>query len=66
MTHEEKVMMVARAICAESCAFLGEPPCWDIGDGLSPHCDEPGCDALARAVVCAINLSDKIGSEGKP
>lgn len=45
---------IARAICAEKCAFMGEPPCWQIGDGLSPDCDEPGCHALACAAFAAL------------
>jgi hypothetical protein len=54
----ERYMRVARAICAEKCAFKGEMPCWQIGDGLSPNCDEPGCYSLAVAVVSEILDSD--------
>ena len=50
MTDLEKM---ARAICRETCAFMGEPPCFEIGDGLSPNCDEPGCLALAAAALDA-------------
>ena len=47
---------IARAICAESCAFLGEQPCWKA-DGEpwpNPNCDEPGCHALADAAYAVI------------
>ncbi len=53
-TEEDDRM--ARAICQERCAFMGEPACWqlDADDGgpypwPNEHCDEPGCMALARA-----------------
>lgn len=58
---------IAKAICTETCAFKGEPPCWSIhtdrpdGEGKypamewpNPYCDEPGCHALAEAVIAAI------------
>ena len=46
---------LAQAICREKCAFYGEPPCWRIApeDWPNPHCDEPGCDALAAAARAA-------------
>lgn len=54
---EDMIEKVARAICAENCAFYGEPPCWalDDMDGLSPDCDEPGCRALAVAALAAMS-----------
>lgn len=51
MTREELREKVARAICREQCAFYGEPPCWEVGKGLSPQCDEPGCAAIADAAI---------------
>ena len=61
MSDTDTIVRVARAICRERCAFLGEPPCFDpqfkdeADDlGLSPHCDDPGCEALAKAAVAAI------------
>jgi hypothetical protein len=49
------VEAVHRAICRESCAFRGEPPCWAIeGDWPNTDCDEPGCWSLAMAAVFAI------------
>jgi len=57
MTEDDRIDKAARAICAEKCAFMGEPPCWQIGDGLSPDCDEPGCLALAEAAVAAARLT---------
>lgn len=41
----------ARRTCQEKCAMYGEPPCWLGSDGVWPNheCDEPGCDALAKA-----------------
>jgi hypothetical protein len=45
----------ARAICAETCAFMGEPPCWNTGGWPNPECDEPGCFALARAALAALD-----------
>lgn len=49
----EMIERVAKAICREQCAFMGEPPCWQA-DGLSPDCDEPGCLALAEAAIVAM------------
>lgn len=48
---------VARAICAETCAHYGEPPCWRIvpDQWPNPNCDEPGCGALAAAAIGAMN-----------
>ena len=58
---------IARAICREKCAFLGEPPCWDRtyfpGEPWpNPDCDEPGCMALATAAAAAIRTPED--SEG--
>ena len=45
----------ARAICRETCAFKGEPPCFEISGEWPPStCDEPGCGALAMAAVSAL------------
>ncbi|MCA3704230.1 MAG: hypothetical protein INF12_14505 [Methylobacterium sp.] len=44
---------IAKAVCAETCAFKGEPPCHSF-DGLKfppDTCDEPGCEAIAMAVA---------------
>lgn len=56
---ERDVDRIARAICQEKCAFLGEPPCWDrtyfSGEPWpNPDCDEPGCMAIAEAVAAAL------------
>lgn len=55
------VERVAKAICRETCAFMGELACWQItddhGDKLlwPPElCSEPGCEALAMAAVAAL------------
>ncbi len=52
---------IARSICLETCAFKGEPPCWDNAFADEPFppptCDEPGCVALARAAYTAMALS---------
>jgi hypothetical protein len=50
------VEKVARAICAEKCAFMGEPPCHTVMDGTEfswppETCCEPGCIAEARAAL---------------
>ena len=51
---------IARAICREECAFYGEPPCFEMDDdGVpcpwpNPHCDGPGCFALAQAVAAEL------------
>ena len=50
---------MARALCQERCAFMGEPPCWEVApdDWPNPHCDEPGCQALAAAALaCACEI----------
>lgn len=47
---------IARALCSEKCAFMGEPPCWQ-GDGAAwpnPACDDPGCHSEAAAVEAAV------------
>ena len=49
----KKIDDVARAICAENCAFYGEPPCHNIGEWPNTNCDEPGCMALAKAAFMA-------------
>jgi hypothetical protein len=54
MTQPKEAEAVARALCAERCAFYGDPPCWqvcqkdwDCGDQRN----DVGCMALARAVL---------------
>lgn len=48
------VNSIAKAICRETCAFLGEPPCWKVeGQWPNPNCNDPGCQALAQA-ACSI------------
>jgi hypothetical protein len=56
MTRDE---IAARAICAEQCAFMGEPPCWRIAPDEWPNlqCDEPGCMALGRAVLAELDAA---------
>lgn len=52
MTDLRKLLdEAARRTCQEKCAMYGEPPCWLGSDGVWPNheCDEPGCDALAKA-----------------
>jgi hypothetical protein len=44
-----------RAICRERCAYMGEPPCWEVGAWPNEECDEPGCAALAEAAIAAWN-----------
>lgn len=51
--------IAAREICRETCAYRGEPPCWDErhfpgAPWPNPECDEPGCDALGRAVAAIL------------
>jgi hypothetical protein len=52
---------VARALCQEKCAFLGEPPCWGLDPAeyvIEPWnpdiCDEPGCGALADVAIAIV------------
>ena len=60
---------MARAICAEQCAFMGEPPCWRLTDDETGEplpwppegCDEPGCMALAEAAAAAIRAMPEPG-----
>jgi hypothetical protein len=63
----EEVRNVAKAICAETCAHMGEPPCWSVrgdqGEELSwppEKCDEPGCIALAQAAFAAAQPSERM------
>lgn len=58
---DAKTEKVARAICAETCAFMGEPACWQLSDDQGKplpwpniNCDEPGCIALAKAACAAL------------
>lgn len=57
----DKTDTIARAICQEQCAHYGEPPCWKVYDEAwpNPTCDEPGCMALAEAVVAAMEKADE-------
>lgn len=49
---DDLTMRVARAICRETCAFMGEPPCFDLPGEWPPEiCSEPGCEALAMAAL---------------
>lgn len=51
----DKRERVARAICAEKCAFMGEPPCYSVeGEWPNPNCSEPGCHAEAQAAIAAL------------
>jgi len=57
MDEEKKLLdRVARAICAETCATVGEMPCWRVShkwDG--GRCDgEPNCRALAEVAIKAM------------
>lgn len=58
------VEKVAAAICAERCAYYGDPPCWRIAreEWALRDCDDAengsqdvGCRALARAAVAAMD-----------
>ncbi len=61
MTDQDKI---ARAICAEQCAFIGEPPCHTLpGPWPNPECNEPGCHALAQAVVEAMKRKAGVPSD---
>lgn len=59
----ERIDGMARAICAEKCAFYGEPPCYRIGDWPNEHCDEPGCPSLAAAVAAHLARAQDRGGE---
>lgn len=51
----DKRERVARAICAEKCAFMGEPPCYTVAiEWPNPNCSEPGCHAEAQAAIAAL------------
>lgn len=56
MSAGAKLDTVTRAICAEWCAYRGDPPCWrDASLPFPPSaCDEPGCEALAMAALAAL------------
>ena len=58
MTRETAQDRIARAICAEKCAFYGEPPCYRIAEWPNEACDEPGCMALALAVLAVAPVSE--------
>ena len=51
-----RVDAIERAICQETCAYYGEPPCWQVcpDDWPNPNCAEPGCRALACAAEIAV------------
>lgn len=54
---DESVERVGKSICAEKCAYMGEPPCWSFTEESwpPPTCDEPGCVAEARAAIGAMH-----------
>lgn len=48
----------AQAICQERCAYMGEPPCWQITDDNGEHlpwppeaCNDPGCLVMAEIAL---------------
>jgi hypothetical protein len=52
---DDLVEAAGKAICAEKCAVMGEPPCWSIEGQWPPEgCDSPGCNHEARAAIEAI------------
>lgn len=58
---DARTVAVGKAICAEACAHMGEPPCWSVRDNDGnlyawppATCDEPGCIWLAAAAVAAL------------
>lgn len=64
----ENIERMAKAICAETCTFMGEQPCWQIrgdkGEKLpwpAEACSEPGCMALAQAAIAAISPRQQPG-----
>jgi hypothetical protein len=65
VSGEADVREAAMAICAETCAFMGEPPCWQVKDDQGNDlpwppvtCDSPGCMALAARAVDALTIGD--------
>ena len=55
MTRQDHIEAVARAICQENCACIGERPCYAVeGAWPNPNCDEPGCHAQATAAISAL------------
>lgn len=59
MTRDELIENMARGICREKCAFMGEPPCFAVLDGTEfkwppETCCEPGCVSEAAAALTAI------------
>ena len=61
ITREAVREAVAKAACRECCAFMGEPPCFEVtgdsGEELpwpNPDCDAPGCGAIADAALSAL------------
>lgn len=72
--YQAHIDAISRAICAETCAYKGEPPCWrlvETGERVMfppPTCDEPGCVALARAAYLVVALAEAALSpaEGHP
>jgi hypothetical protein len=55
---------IARAICRETCAAYGDPPCFELEDHKGrkvewPYACERDCQALAAAVVAELGLEEK-------
>ena len=49
--------LMAKAICSEQCAFMGEPACHKVkGPWPNPACNEPGCMALAEAALSSMPI----------
>jgi hypothetical protein len=56
--NEIEVARSGRAICRETCAFKGGPPCFevcrDLGESWPPaSCNDPGCLILAEVALTA-------------
>lgn len=60
MTADMLTDRIARAICAEKCAFRGDPPCYTVFSDERPTCGEPSCMDLARAAVASFRSDNEI------
>lgn len=55
----EMLDRLTRAICAETCAYRGEPPCHTLLGKFPPEtCDEPGCQAQAMAALREVEAAN--------
>ena len=55
----ESLRAIGQSICAEQCAFYGDPPCWKISDEWPERTCDANCLTLARLALEAAQPRDE-------